>query len=196
VEAAQNLRRDALAVVPHPQHYLIGRYAQGNVRLGSGCSAGPIRSLAGPRERTHVANPRCPGLESQESEVHVHDGNWCPTRGRESCCDLSSEIHNLAERVNRLLETIAKRAYENFESHGRIFGRELEDRFKAETELLHPVHLEMKASGEELEVKAEVPGFNEKEIQVSVEPDRLTITGERKTDKEEKKGTTAYAESW
>ena len=31
-------------------------------------------------------------------------------------------------------------------------------------ELLHPVHVAITESGEELEVKAEVPGFTEKEI--------------------------------
>ena len=47
-----------------------------------------------------------------------------------------------------------------------------------------------------LEVKAEVPGFNEKEIEVSVEPRRLTITGKRETEtkKEEKKSKTVYSE--
>ena len=41
-----------------------------------------------------------------------------------------------------------------------------------------------------------MPGFNEKEIEVSVEPRRLTITGKRETEtKEEKKGKTVYSES-
>jgi HSP20 family protein len=45
-------------------------------------------------------------------------------------------------------------------------------------------------AGENLEVKAEVPGFSEKEIEVSVESGRLTITGKRETEtrKEDKKG--------
>ncbi len=44
---------------------------------------------------------------------------------------------------------------------------------------------------ENLEVRAEVPGFNEKEIEISIEPRRLTITGKRETEKkEEKKGKT------
>jgi HSP20 family protein len=44
-------------------------------------------------------------------------------------------------------------------------------------------------------VKAEVPGFNEKEIEIGVEPGRLTITGKRETKKEEKKGKVVCAES-
>jgi HSP20 family protein len=105
------------------------------------------------------------------------------------------KFENLAERVNHLFQTVANRAYEIFEGNGRIFGHDIEDWFKAEMELLHPVHIEVTQSGEELEVKAEVPGFNEKEIEVSVEPQRLTITGLRETSKEEqKKGKAVYEE--
>ncbi|MGH9552957.1 MAG: Hsp20/alpha crystallin family protein, partial [Terriglobales bacterium] len=50
--------------------------------------------------------------------------------------------------------------------------------------------------GDNVEVQAEVPGFNENEIEVSVEPGRLTIAGRRETDtRKEKKGKTIYAQS-
>jgi HSP20 family molecular chaperone IbpA len=39
-------------------------------------------------------------------------------------------------------------------------------------------------------VKTEVPGFNEKELQMTMEPNRLTISGKRESSKEEKKGKT------
>lgn len=102
---------------------------------------------------------------------------------------------SLAERVNQMFETVANRAYQIFEGNGRIFGHETDDWFKAESELFHPVHVEMTESEEQLEVKAEVPGFNEKDIEVSVEPRRLTITGNRQSTREEKKGKTLYQES-
>jgi HSP20 family protein len=105
------------------------------------------------------------------------------------------KFENLAEQVNKMFMTVAERAYEIFEGNGRAFGHDVEDWFKAEMELLHPVHVEITQSGEELEVKAEVPGFNEKEIEVSVEPRRLTITGKRENNRKEKKGQTVYQES-
>ena len=40
-----------------------------------------------------------------------------------------------------------------------------------------------------------VPGFNEKELQVTMEPNRLTIFGKRESSKEEKKGKTTYSET-
>jgi HSP20 family protein len=105
------------------------------------------------------------------------------------------KFENLAEGINKMFERVAQRAYQIFEGNGRNWGHEIDDWFKAETELLHPVHVAITEEGDELEVKAEVPGFNEKEIKVGVEPHRLTITGKRETSKEEKKGKTVYEES-
>jgi HSP20 family protein len=63
-------------------------------------------------------------------------------------------------------------------------------------DMLHPVHVNIAEAEDSLEVKAEIPGFSEKEIEVSVEPRRLTITGKRETEttKEENKGKTVYSE--
>jgi HSP20 family protein len=101
---------------------------------------------------------------------------------------------SLSERIDKVFGTIAKRAYEIFAGNGRSVGHDLDDWFKAEMELLHPVHIHVTEAGDNLEVRAEVPGFNEKEIEVSVEPRRLTITGKRECNKEEKKGKTVYSE--
>jgi HSP20 family molecular chaperone IbpA len=105
-------------------------------------------------------------------------------------------IEKVTERINKMSQAITQRAYEIFEGNGRRFGRDLDDWFRAEMDLLHPVHEKVVESGENLEVKAEVPGFSEKEIEVSIEPRRLTITGKRETEttKEENKGKTVYSE--
>ena len=105
-------------------------------------------------------------------------------------------VEDLMERINDMSQAIMRRAYQIFEGSGYGFGHDLDNWFKAEMELLHPVHVNITESGENFEVKAEVPGFNEKEIEVSVEPRRLTITGKRKSEKrEEKQGKTVYSES-
>jgi len=100
----------------------------------------------------------------------------------------------LISRMDEIFDAISRRAFELFESNGRIFGRELDDWLRAEREVLHPVRINFTESDESLEVKAEVPGFNERELEISVEPRRLTIAGKRETKKEEKKGKTVYAE--
>ncbi len=102
---------------------------------------------------------------------------------------------NLFERANVMFDAISRRAYEFFEGKGRLFGRELEDWFQAEREFLHPVHIHVTESGDALEVKAEVPGFSEKELEINIEPRRLVISGKRETKKEEKRGKTVYSET-
>lgn len=102
---------------------------------------------------------------------------------------------SLIEQMENTFNTIARRAYEIFENNGRSFGRDLENWFQAEKEFLHPVLVNVTELDQSFEVKAEVPGFNEKEIEIAVEPRRLTITGKRETKKEEKKGKTIRAES-
>jgi len=102
---------------------------------------------------------------------------------------------SLIDEIEQTFNALARRAYEIFESNGRTFGRDLENWLRAERELLHPVAVNITEMDDAFEVKAEVPGFNEKEIEVNVEPSRLTITGKRETKKEETKGKTVYAES-
>jgi len=103
----------------------------------------------------------------------------------------ADEIFN---RINEVYESIARRAFEIFESSGRAFGRDLADWFQAESELLHPVHLDIAESEDALTVRAEVPGFNANELEVSLEPRRLTITGKRESKEERKTGKTVYSE--
>lgn len=102
---------------------------------------------------------------------------------------------SLFDQMEDTFRALTRRAYEIFEGDGRAFGRDLEHWLRAERELLHPVLVSITEQDNSFEVKAEVPGFNEKELEISVEPRRLTITGKRETKKEEKKGKTLYAES-
>lgn len=101
----------------------------------------------------------------------------------------------LVERMDRLYNTIARRAFELFEQDGWVHGRHLDHWFQAERELLHPVHVQVEQTEGEILVRAEVPGFTSDEIDVNVEPNRLTITGKRQSTQEKKKGTTVYSET-
>lgn len=101
---------------------------------------------------------------------------------------------NIFERIEELHNSIARRAFELFEGKGRWPGRELDDWLRAESEMLHPMHLELTESDNHLTVRAEVPGFNAKDLEINVEPRRLTVTGKRETKDETKKGKTIYSE--
>lgn len=101
---------------------------------------------------------------------------------------------DLFDRLRELSNSIARRAFEMFEGRGRTDGHDLEDWFRAESEFLHPVHLDIAESGDVLTVRAEVPGFSAKELEVGVEPHRLTISGRRETHEERTGEKTIYRE--
>ncbi len=106
-------------------------------------------------------------------------------------------LANMDEILRDMRETfdsVARRAYEIFEANGRQLGRDMEDWFRAESELLHPLHVEMRESHDKIIVKAEVPGFEPKDIEINVEPGRLTIAGKREWSKEEKEQKLLYSE--
>ena len=105
-----------------------------------------------------------------------------------------SAADDFVERIQQTYDSIARRAFEIFDHNGRWSGREWEDWFRAESELLHPVHLEMEESDEDLIVRAEVPGFTAKEIEIQLEPRKLTIAGKHEAQEDSQKGKTIYSE--
>jgi HSP20 family protein len=100
----------------------------------------------------------------------------------------------LFARFEKVFDEISKRAFEIFEGKGKITGHDLADWFEAEHELLHPVHVEVTEKDGAVTVNAEVPGFSEKEIEVNLEPRRLTITGKRESKEERKEKNTIYTD--
>lgn len=74
---------------------------------------------------------------------------------------------------------ITRRAFELFEKRGREHGHDWEDWFKAESEFLYPVSIAISESEDRISIRANVLGFTENELQVSIEPKRLAILGKR-----------------
>ena len=87
------------------------------------------------------------------------------------------EAEKLIERMEETAKTIARRAYEFFEARGHKLGTEMEDWFRAESELLRTVPMTMKEGDAQITVQAEVPGFQAGDIKISAEPHRLMIEG-------------------
>jgi HSP20 family protein len=83
---------------------------------------------------------------------------------------------------------IARRAYELFEERGREHGHDWEDWFRAESELLRPVSVTMLESEDRTSVRANVFGFEEKELRVGLEPRRITILGKKEVSTTETEG--------
>jgi len=103
-------------------------------------------------------------------------------------------IGGLTDEIKTTLESIACRAFDIFERKGRAFGSALADWLEAEAEILRPVRLELSESDEAFTLRAEVPGFRPQDLEVSVEPRRVTITGRRESKEERQTKKTIYSE--
>jgi HSP20 family protein len=104
------------------------------------------------------------------------------------------EPKDLFERLDRIYDAIAHRAFDIFEGNGRNFGHDLENWIQAESELLHPVKVNMTETERTFTVQAEVPGFTAKDLEIQVEPRRLTISGKKETSSQQEKGKAVFQE--
>src|SRR6202162_267147 len=113
---------------------------------------------------------------------------------RTSAISKQTGTENTIDRFQQVFDSIEKRAFEIFDNNGRWFGHDLSDWLQAESEILHPLHLEIAETEEALTVRAEVPGFTAKELDILVEGNRLTIAGKHESQEETTKGKTIYFE--
>jgi HSP20 family molecular chaperone IbpA len=100
-----------------------------------------------------------------------------------------------ADDLQHLYDRIASRAFEIFEDNGSQDGRDLADWLQAEAEFVHPLHIGVTESPDTLTVRADVPGFKQEDLNIEVEPARVTISGSRETTKDSKDGKAVYTET-
>jgi HSP20 family protein len=100
---------------------------------------------------------------------------------------LAKTAETSLEHMQAIFDDISRRAFEFFEHDGQVSGSDLDHWFRAERELLHPVRIELTESDAAYAIKAEVPGFNENELDISVELHRVVIAGKRETRTTEEK---------
>jgi HSP20 family protein len=104
------------------------------------------------------------------------------------------ETEHAFQQIDRIYHAIARRAFEIFSNNPDGFGRDNENWFKAESELLHPVHVMVTEEVGAVHVSAEVPGFEARNIEIKLEPNRVSISGKRETKEERNTGRTVYHE--
>jgi HSP20 family protein len=92
----------------------------------------------------------------------------------------------LSVEAKEMMDSIARRAYEIFESKGRARGHDLENWFEAESELFERTPVDLKESPEGVTVLADVRRFAPKELEVDLEPRRVTIIGKHQGQAERK----------
>ena len=100
----------------------------------------------------------------------------------------------LWDQIRRMEERITRRAHEIFQANGSSFGRELDDWFQAERELVWKPAVELKEKDHHFELQAALAGLDPKDIRVEVTPEELLIRGETKYERKEEKGEVCYTE--
>jgi len=91
---------------------------------------------------------------------------------------------SIFEEMDRLTREVQERAFNLFEERGGSHGWDLSDWFRAESEFVRPMPMDVEEQEKEFLVKAEIPGFEAKEITVSVDPHHVRVYG--KTEQREK----------
>jgi HSP20 family molecular chaperone IbpA len=85
------------------------------------------------------------------------------------------------DEIDRHMKTafdlVARRAYELFENRGSEHGHDSEDWFQAESEIFHPVTIEMGDPGDAYTAVAVVSGYRPEDLKINAEPLRLIICG-------------------
>jgi HSP20 family molecular chaperone IbpA len=95
----------------------------------------------------------------------------------------------LSVEAKEMLDAIARRAYDIFEAKGRIKGHDLDNWLQAEAELFDRTPLNIGESQDGVTLLAEVHDFTAKELEIDLEPKRVTIIGRGRTQVEQKAGT-------
>jgi HSP20 family protein len=100
------------------------------------------------------------------------------------------KAEKMFDRLADITRETAHKAFEIFQRRGGEFGRELDDWFRAESEILLPVKVEVTETDDRINVRAAVPGFKPDEIEVSVKDNILILSGETESrDKREDENT-------
>ncbi|HEX6127296.1 MAG TPA: Hsp20 family protein [Pyrinomonadaceae bacterium] len=106
------------------------------------------------------------------------------------------EAEKMFEKLTDITMETARRAFEFFRERGGEWGREVEDWFKAESEILRPVPVEIRESKDNLFVKAAVPDFKPDEIEVSVKDNMLIISGKTESRNEPDEEANTIVREW
>ena len=93
---------------------------------------------------------------------------------------------NFLGELDALNRETAKRAFALFQQRGYMNGWDVDDWLRAESEILRPVPIEMSESDDSFTIRAEVPGFDAKNLSIQADGNSVYIRGKNEYKKEEK----------
>lgn len=91
---------------------------------------------------------------------------------------------NMLEEMEAFERRVRERAFDLFQRRSPWDGNEWDDWFKAESEMLKPIPLELSETGDSYSVRAEVPGFHPGDLTVQAEGNSVCIHGRNEKKKE------------
>jgi HSP20 family protein len=97
----------------------------------------------------------------------------------------------LSERLAAIAEKVRQRAFEIFQRRGSANGRSLEDWLQAELDIVKAPEAELVEKDGTFQVRVAVPGFDVKDIRVTVLPTTLFVLAQTEN-KEEKRERDVY----
>jgi HSP20 family protein len=97
-------------------------------------------------------------------------------------------------RMQEINQQIAQRAYELFQKCGCVSGHDTQHWRQAESEILRSMPLDIIETENGFTIRAEVPGFAEKDLEIEVEPRSMCITGQRTEETRQQEGKMVYTE--
>jgi len=98
------------------------------------------------------------------------------------------------EIAQEFTDQITRRAYELYTLRGSVDGYDREDWLQAMSDVLLNVAVDILETESGLTVRADVPGFTERDLEVRVAPRSVCITGKREETTEQTDEKTIYAE--
>ena len=103
---------------------------------------------------------------------------------------------DLRGEIRQVHLVVARRAYDLFVERGCRHGNDQEDWFRAEEELLRPISVSLSESDDRISIRVNVPGLEESEVKVSIEPRRILILGKKKMSAMESEGRKVEHIDW
>jgi HSP20 family protein len=98
------------------------------------------------------------------------------------------KTQSIFEQLSVLQERIMRRAYEIFNGHGQIAGKDLDDWLRAEQELVWKPAIELEEKDNEFQLQIGVPGVDPKDIDIEVTPEDILVKAELRHEHKEEKG--------
>lgn len=98
------------------------------------------------------------------------------------------------EQIEKRMEEVRRRAFELFEKRGHGGGRDLEDWLKAEQDVLGSPAAEVTENESGYQFQVTLPGFDAKDVEVTVSPSEIIVHARTKSEKKTEKSNVTRTE--